>query len=156
MSDETAAESVDIQRTFAVAGGLALVATIVLPFAEIVDPGAVGAGTETLLGHEAGTVPLVLLGLGVLVLSLTAVRWEIATQVPVGVCGLVATLSSLIGRAWLASDSAGLRVGAHEGPAAAFEPGIGTVVAFLGSALVVAGGLGAVLDYAVTALSSGE
>lgn len=156
MSEGRGGSPVDVQRAFAITGGLALVSTFILPFAEIVNSELVGAGTSSLPGHEAGSAPLVLLGLGVLVLALSGIRWQVFTQVPVGLCGLLAMLATLVGRAWLASDTAGLRVGVHEGPATAFEPGIGTLVAFVGSALVVAGGLGAVLEYALTALRSDE
>lgn len=158
-------DSKDVLRAIAAASGLAVVASYVLPWADIVGPTAPadvsgveavvelgeGDGEGTISAFDISALPEVVVGFALIALVVTALRWNRTGQIIAGVVGLLAAGVVLFLWSFITTDDPEslVELGDRVGPANAFEPGIGLWIALFGSLALVVCGLGAaVREYA--------
>lgn len=158
-------------RSGAIAGGVCLVLSYVLAWAEVVGltrergtgPEQVAVGSEavlrqqgfqdntgaTIAGTDVALFPAVVAALGILVVVVAALRWRLATQAIASFFGLLAVLIGVFFLQFLnGSGGEFIQVGTHEGPTASFEPGLGLwLVLLCGVSIIVFGVGGAVYDH---------
>jgi hypothetical protein len=162
---ETADTGTWIFRGATILGGVGLVLSYVLAWAEVVgltrERGSggeqVAVGPESVLrqqgfqdntgatmtGADIELFPVIVAVLGVLVVIAAALRWRLAVQAVTSFFGLLAVLIGVFFLSFINSDDAEfIQVGSHEGPAASFEPAIGVWIVLLCGVLLLVFGIG--------------
>lgn len=126
-------------RIGAIAGGVGLVGSYVLPWVAVTGETVSGVN-GSISGRELELVPEVTVVLGVVAVALAALRWQTWTRLLVLGAGLAATGVGLFGWFFLDSDADLIRLGGRAGPPGSFDPGLGLTLALVASLVLVAVG----------------
>jgi len=162
---ESGVDSSAVLRGVAILGGLGMVASYVLAWV-VVDgltrprgegQGRVQVGPDGVLaqqgfressgfipGAEIALFPEIVAGMGLLVMLAAAIRWRLSTQAIVSFLGLMGAAIAVFFLTFLDGErSEIIQVGPREGPATAFEPGVGIWIVIASGLIIVAAGVGA-------------
>lgn len=108
------------------------------------SPGAsdtpVTGGTGRISARELELLPELAVAVGLLAVLAVTVRWTTGTQVGTVVLGLAGVGLAAYSWSFLGTDADLVAVGDRVGPPAAFDPGLGLVLAAAGSLVLVGAG----------------
>lgn len=132
-------------RLLAGGGGAGLAGSYALPWVEVSQSGGdtsatVTGGTGDISAGELELLPELALAVGLLAVVAVAVRWTVGTQVMTVGLGLAGVGLTAYSWSFLGADADLVAVGERVGPPAAFDPGLGLVVAAAGSLVLVGAG----------------